>query len=128
MKRITESGYNANLKNLRAWLSILLPVCFILSFEGCKKHNDQPANVTPNLKLVAENLVSPLSVVEPPDDTKRLFILDQNGKVWIIPSGGTMLSTPFLDLSGKMVTLNPNYDERGLLSLAFHPNCSLLDA
>ena len=33
-----------------------------------------------------------------------------------------MLSTPFLDLTGKMVALNPNYDERGLLSLAFHPN------
>ena len=97
-----------------AFLSVWVP--------GCKKDKDQQTNVTPNLKLVADNLVSPLSVVEPPDDTKRLFVVDQAGKIWIIPNGGTMLSTPFLDMSGKMVSLNANYDERGLLSLAFHPS------
>jgi glucose/arabinose dehydrogenase len=107
-------------------LFIAFLISLPLLLPGCKKDNDEdeqtpPANVTPNLKLVAENLVAPLSVVEPPDDSKRLFIVDQAGKVWIVPQTGTMLSTPFLDLSSKIVTLNPAYDERGLLSLAFHP-------
>lgn len=32
-----------------------------------------------------------------------------------------LLATPFLDLSARLVTLSPDYDERGLLGLAFHP-------
>jgi hypothetical protein len=31
------------------------------------------------------------------------------------------LSQPFLDVRGRMVPLMPDYDERGLLGLAFHP-------
>lgn len=103
------------------WL-FAITVCIFLFFPACKKKDEnKPVNVTPNLKLIAENLVSPLSVVEPADDTKRLFIVDQTGKVWVVPQNGSMLSTPFLDLTGKMINLNANYDERGLLSLAFHP-------
>jgi glucose/arabinose dehydrogenase/plastocyanin len=32
-----------------------------------------------------------------------------------------VIDTPFLDIRDRMVTLNPAYDERGLLSIAFHP-------
>jgi glucose/arabinose dehydrogenase len=95
---------------------------FLLWLPSCKKNKDQAANVNPNLQLVTDNLVSPLSVVEPPDASKRLFIVDQSGKVWIIDANGTKLSAPFLDITSKMVSLSPAYDERGLLSLAFHPN------
>jgi len=105
----------------------LLIICFLSAFvifwmPGCKKDKSVPTNTSTNLQLVAGNFISPLSVVEPPDGSKRLFIVDQAGKVWIVPSGGTTLSTPFLDVTNKIVSLNPNYDERGLLSLAFHPN------
>lgn len=101
---------------------ILLLLLTLAFFTACKKNNDQPMNVTPALKLIAENLVAPLSVVEPPDDSKRLFIVDEPGKIWIVPQNGSMLTTPFLDLGSKMVNLNAGYDERGLLSLAFHPS------
>ncbi len=117
MKSIAEAGSSSIAK----WLVLSSIVFLFLSLNGCKKNHDQPANVTPNLKLIAENLVSPLSVVEAPDSSHRLFIVDESGKVWIVPQNGTMLSTPFLDISNKLVTLNPNYDERGLLSIAFHP-------
>ena len=34
---------------------------------------------------------------------------------------GQLLDDPYLDLSDRLVRLNPEYDERGLLALAFHP-------
>ncbi|KAA9346207.1 PQQ-dependent sugar dehydrogenase [Adhaeribacter soli] len=66
--------------------------------------------------------VSPLALMEAPDETNRLFVLDQVGKIYVIDAAGTMMTDPFLDVSAKMVTLNPQYDERGLLGLAFHPD------
>jgi hypothetical protein len=95
--------------------------CLLLLFHGCKKHDDKPPKEVA-LELVAEALVSPLGLVEAPDHTKRLFILDQVGKIRIVDAGGNLLATPFIDLSSKLATLNPNYDERGLLGFAFHPD------
>ena len=94
---------------------------------ACQKKTERnatpppPPNTTPNLKLIADSLASPLTVVEPPDHSGRLFIVDQIGKVWIIGSNGSRNSTPFIDISSKMVTLDGSYDERGLLGMAFHP-------
>jgi glucose/arabinose dehydrogenase len=107
---------------LRSRIILMIFFLFIiLLFTSCDK-DDLPSDVQSNLQLIATNLVSPLSVVESPDGTKRLFIVDQSGKIYIVPNGGTMLPAPFLDISSKMVTLGVNYDERGLLSMAFHPN------
>jgi glucose/arabinose dehydrogenase len=75
-----------------------------------------------DLEQVADNFVSPISVVAVPDNTGRLFVIDQIGRFWIIDGDGNKLSTPFIDLTSRMVTLNPGFDERGLLGLAFHPN------
>jgi glucose/arabinose dehydrogenase len=114
MNSVANKGTHAVLS-----LSLLLLTCLMAT---CKKNNDQPAAVTPNLQLVMDNLVAPLSVVQPPDSSKRLFIVDETGKVWIVMADGTKPAIPFLDLSGKLVNLNPPYDERGVLSLAFHPD------
>jgi glucose/arabinose dehydrogenase len=75
-----------------------------------------------DIKLVAENLTSPLGVVFPEDNSKRLFIIDQIGKIWVLDKDGNLLPEPFLDISSNLVPLNPNGDERGLLGLAFHPD------
>ena len=34
---------------------------------------------------------------------------------------GTVLDKPFLDVRDRLVRIDPTYDERGLLSIAFHP-------
>lgn len=73
------------------------------------------------LKLVAEGFVSPVGLIPSPDDTGRLFIVDQAGTISVMTADGTILPEPFLDLRAKMVNLNPDFDERGLLGLAFHP-------
>lgn len=82
------------------------------------------SNVTAEigLELVAENFTSPMIVTAPDDGTGRLFVADQIGVVWVVDANGTTLPEPFLDLREKMVELRPTYDERGLLSIAFHPN------
>ena len=74
-----------------------------------------------DLSLVAQGLVSPIGVIPVPDESGRLFIIDQVGKIWIIDDNGTRLPMPFLDISSLLVTLQPGFDERGLLGLAFHP-------
>jgi glucose/arabinose dehydrogenase len=73
------------------------------------------------LQLVAQGLTSPVSLVEPPDGSGRLFVVDQAGLIRIIAADGTLVPGPFLDVRSRMVTLRANFDERGLLGLAFHP-------
>jgi glucose/arabinose dehydrogenase len=77
---------------------------------------------TVNVRVIADGFVSPLSLVEPPDSSHRLFVVDQPGKIWIIDSTGHKLVAPFLDITNRLVSLQPSYDERGLLSMAFHPD------
>jgi len=74
-----------------------------------------------SLVEVASGLVSPVTLVAPPDGSGRLFIVDQAGVVRVLGKDGTMLPAPFLDVRSEMVSLNAGYDERGLLGLAFHP-------
>jgi len=75
-------------------------------------------SAVPALQLVASGLSSPLYLTQPPGDTSRLFVVEQPGRIRVI-SGGAVLATPFLDLRSVV-----GYDagERGLLSMAFHPN------
>ncbi len=113
-----QKSTSMNLKFLTAPLLFL-----VLVISSCKKdHPSSPGNTMPDLQQVTDGLVSPIALVEPPDGSKRLFIVDQVGKIWIIQADGTKTASPFIDLSGKIVSLSPGYDERGLLGLAFHPN------
>jgi len=75
------------------------------------------------LQSVATGLVSPNDLVSANDGTGRLFVVDQAGKVWLIKNG-QLASQPFLDVTSRLVTLDTDYDERGLLGLAFHPGFS----
>ena len=77
---------------------------------------------TASLALVAEGLVAPVALVEAPDGTGRRFIVDQVGVVRIVLPDGRLLPEPFLDVRARLVALRAQYDERGLLGLAFHPD------
>ncbi|MGA2120969.1 MAG: PQQ-dependent sugar dehydrogenase [Methanoregula sp.] len=84
-------------------------------------HLHAPA-VPVGLRFVAGGFTAPMQVVSPHDGTGRLFLVDQTGYVKIFFMNGTIRETPFLDLRDRMVRLSPGYDERGLLSIAFHPD------
>lgn len=62
-------------------------------------------------------LSSPVDVVAPPDNTGRLFIAQKGGTVRIY-DGTNLLAGNFLDISSLVSTTG----ERGLLSIAFHPD------
>jgi len=74
------------------------------------------------LELLAEGLNSPVVLTPVTDDSGRLFVVDRIGLIRIISSDGELLEQPFLDLSDRPVGLQGQYDERGLLGLAFHPH------
>lgn len=72
------------------------------------------------LQLITDKVQSPVTMAVPGDGTNRQFIVQKEGKVWVVENG-KLLATPFIDVSGDMVKVNPAYDERGLLGMAFHP-------
>ena len=59
----------------------------------------------------------PIYLTSPPGDPTTLVVVEKVGTVRVIRNG-SLLSNPFLDLSGKVSGNN----EQGLLSLAFDPN------
>ena len=67
--------------------------------------------------LVAAGLSTPLYLTAEPRDVARLFIVEQTGRIRIV-KWGTLLDDPFVDLSARVSCCG----ERGLLSMAFHPN------
>jgi glucose/arabinose dehydrogenase len=72
------------------------------------------------LEPFASGLTAPNLLIGAPDTTGRRFILDQDGQV-VISQNGSILPTPFLDVSSSLVALSASYDERGLLGMAFDP-------
>ena len=73
------------------------------------------------LKLVAEGFVSPLNLVPLPDGSGRLAIGDQVGTVHLLNPDGKLSEQLLFDARSLLTKLNPGFDERGLLGLAFHP-------
>lgn len=72
------------------------------------------------LQTVLTGVTAPLQFISANDGTGRMFLLEQTGKIKIF-NNGSLNSTPFLDLSSRLIALSPSYDERGFLSVAFHP-------
>jgi glucose/arabinose dehydrogenase len=60
---------------------------------------------------------APLYVTAPPGDRRRIFVVQQAGKI-IEVRGGRKQSTPFLDITSKVTSGG----EQGLLSMAFAPD------
>ena len=114
------------------FITVFLFIFLFAILTNCKKNNhnnnnsnnnnnNPPDSTKVDMQLVADGFVSPIGVVASPDNTGRLFVIDQVGKIWIIDQSGNGQSTPFMDVSSMIVPLNASSDERGLLGLAFHP-------
>jgi glucose/arabinose dehydrogenase len=69
------------------------------------------------LKLLANFDGDPIGIAHAGDDSGRLFVILQDGRIMIYTPGG-VLPTPFLDISDRVSCCG----EQGLLGLAFHPD------
>jgi len=85
-----------------------------------------PGGTTPppglTLKLdpfVVSGLSAPVFLTQPLDDG-RIFVVEQSGRIRIVKNG-QLQATPFLDLTSRVLFGG----ERGLLSVAFHPNYAI---
>lgn len=93
-----------------------LTLCFVLFFITSVSFRARAAEYA--LQKIADGLLYPTAIVQPPGDASRLFVVDLQGKISIIQNG-TVLEEPFLDVSADISITN--FGE-GLHNLAFHPD------
>ena len=95
----------------RIYLIILLGICIAVCSSLVNAASDL------QLEPLISGLNNPVSITNAGDGTGRLFITLQVGQILIF-DGRQLLPAPFLDIE----TLISSGSERGLLSVAFHPN------
>src|SRR5690606_8576406 len=89
----------------------------VMRVPGTDSYNCEPPTGSPGtlqLTQVASGYNGPVLLAHAPNDP-RLFVVEQGGLIKIV-NGGT-----FLDISDRLPDLG-EYDERGLLGLAFAPD------
>ena len=102
---------------------------FVLILVSCGGSSSSPTTPpvqnptptpTPALKLTTfvTGLVNPIDLQIADDNSGRMFVVEQAGRVRII-SNGTLLPISFLDISG---IVSSGLGELGLLGITFHPH------
>jgi len=81
--------------------------------------NPPPPTAQFDLVSVATGFTTPLDIQQPNDNTGRLFVVEQGGRIQVVQSSGARLANPFLDVTGRSGFTSGG--ETGLLGLAFHP-------
>ncbi|HEX9903488.1 MAG TPA: PQQ-dependent sugar dehydrogenase [Propylenella sp.] len=79
------------------------------------------AQVNVKLEPYVTGVNAPLAMVQPAGDDRK-FVVEQFGRIRIINADGELEDVPFLDIRDRIVVLWGDFDERGLLGLAFHPD------
>ena len=83
------------------------------------------AEVKVKLEPFVSGINTPLAMVQPAGDD-RIFVAEQFGRIKIIKNC-KVRAEPFLDIRSKIVKQHHDFDERGLLGLAFHPDFKMID-
>ena len=104
--------------SLSVLLVLLAPTA--LRAAVCDGISDAPASALTTVRVPGIYL-RPTLITAPPEDTSRLFIVEQDGTIRVVKDG-VLLPAAFLDVSA--LTQSPadgGHEEEGLLGLAFHP-------
>jgi len=99
-------------------MKTMLPFLSLLAAcNGFLDHGTPPPPPpgSPALHLVG-NFSSPVYLTAAPGDTRRLFVVEKDGRVLVLHHD-SIQTRPFLDLTGRVATSG----EQGLLSIAFDP-------
>lgn len=109
------------MKRLLLILILLLSGTVFAQDDVTLYRDNVPSAETITFETVASNLVRPLYVTHANDNSGRLFIVEQRGRINVLDDGNLDI---FMDIS-NLVSEEAGgliYTERGLLGLAFHPN------
>ena len=87
--------------------------------SACSSSSRRPVRRSFAVRLYVSGLTHPVAFVQDPSNAGVQFVVERAGVIRVV-QGGTLLSTPFLDLSGAV----GSGGERGLLSLAFPPGAA----
>ena len=100
-------------------LQVALSVAVALALAGQTSTDARDSGVSLDfdLDLVADGFDQPVQVVDPGDGSGRLFVVEQPGRIRIVRDG-RVVPEPFLDITELVGCCG----ERGLLSVAFHPD------
>ena len=72
------------------------------------------------LQLVTDGVAAPIQLMADPDTTNRMFIADNQGKIWIMKND-SLLVRPFLDISVTEAVKKKSPKLGTINSIAFHP-------
>ena len=106
------------LQSVRRDTQRVLLCCLLVGFGSGLAVADE--KLTPELLL--EGLVAPIDLATLPDGSERRLILDQSGVVHLLQANGELASAPFLDITERLLPLREDFEERGLLGMAIHPD------
>ncbi|MEM8949891.1 MAG: PQQ-dependent sugar dehydrogenase, partial [Pseudomonadota bacterium] len=110
------------------WTSSMLTALWVLAGAGLgvgavAETSSKAEAAEVGIELMAEGLTAPLTLAEFPDGSGRFLVLEQVGRLRIIDADGKLLDEPFLDFRDHLdPTIEPGFDERGALGMAFHPD------
>ncbi len=90
----------------------------LVVFFVCAAVLSSTAQAQLELETIATGLTRPIYVTSLPNDSSRLFIVEQAGRILLVKNG-VLQGTPFLDIISRV---DSSANEEGLLGLAFHPN------
>jgi glucose/arabinose dehydrogenase len=93
-----------------------LSAALVLALAG------EPAHAQTKIRLepFVTGINTPLAMVQVPGEN-RFFVLEQFGRVRVVDNG-KLRPAPLLDIRSKIPNLHHDFDERGLLGIALHPN------
>ena len=102
---------------LLIYLTLVVQSIFNLAFGQNDYYQEDK---WPNLKFIL-----PVAMHTAPDNSKRIFVIEQNGRIKVFKDSGNVGAndtSTFLNLRNRLP--NGNGNETGLLGMAFHPNFS----
>jgi len=103
---------------LTAGLILISTGCLTGCSDNGSNQDSSPQSSSLRLQPISTSLSSPVFMTAPPNDSTRLFIVQQGGLIRVFDvAAGALRTAPFLNVSSLLSTGG----ERGLLGMAFDP-------